>query len=332
MKVSALIPTYNRRAFVFRAIDSILAQTVTVDEIIVVDDGSTDGTLEAVRTHYGLRVKVFRQENRGVSAARSRAIQEAKGEWVAFLDSDDEWLPERNAAFLRAVSLVPDQVALIFGNTRFMIDHGEGNTVFGENGLSIDDDPTLFKDPLSEFVWDMNRSRPCVLQSSFIRRSVLTELGCFSEGLRHSEDFLAGLQIASQCWFAAIPSEVTRLHRTSDLSESSLEPRWNSNEDHRRASMLAYECGARTTGAKFWRTLHADAVRALCKWRAQNHLPIRRLARDQFKFGISAHSVFFFCGAMFGSHFFRAGFAVKRKLRALWAILSGPRFRALRSV
>lgn len=317
MKVSALIPTYNRRAFIFRAIDSVLTQTVPVDEIIVVDDGSTDGTQEAIRSHYGACIKVFRQENMGVSVARRRAIEEAHGEWIAFLDSDDEWLPERNAAFLRAASLVPKLVALIFGNTRFVTDQSEGNTVFDENGFMIDRDPYLLNDPLTELVWDMGRSRPCVLQSSFIRRSVLMDIGCFAEGLRHSEDFLAGLQIASGHSFAAIPFEVTRLYRTLALNESSLELTWDRNEDHRRAAMLGYAYAARTTSAKPWRALHEDAVRSLCKWRAQNGLPIRRLARDQFEFGVSARSVLFFCGAMLGPRFFRAGFAIKRRLRAL---------------
>ncbi len=135
MKVSALIPTYNRRNYIFRAIDSVLAQTVPVDEIIVVDDGSTDGTLEAIGSVYGPEVKVVRQENMGVSVARKRAIDEAQGEWVAFLDSDDEWLPERNAAFLRAISIVPPKVAWIFGNTRYVTDEGEGSTVFRDGRL-----------------------------------------------------------------------------------------------------------------------------------------------------------------------------------------------------
>jgi glycosyltransferase involved in cell wall biosynthesis len=249
--------------------------------------------------------------------ARRRAIEEARGDWIAFLDSDDEWLSERNAAFLRAASQVPERVALIFGNTRFITDHGEGNTVFSENRFVIDQDPYLFSDPLTDLVWDMGCSRPCVLQSSFIRRSVLMEIGCFSEGLRHSEDFLAGLQIATRHLFAAIPSEVTKLYRTLALNESSLELTWDRCEDHRRAAMLAYEYAARTTGAKYWRARHEYAVRGLCKWRAQNGLPIRRLARDQFKFHVSARSVLFFCGAMLGPRFFRAGFAIKRKLRAL---------------
>ena len=79
MKVSAVIPAFNRRHYIRRAIDSVLAQTVAVDEIIVVDDGSTDGTAEIVEANYGSRVRIARQQNAGVSGARRRGVQEAAG-------------------------------------------------------------------------------------------------------------------------------------------------------------------------------------------------------------------------------------------------------------
>jgi glycosyltransferase involved in cell wall biosynthesis len=301
--VSALIPTYNRRTLVFRAIDSVLAQTVPVDEIIVVDDGSTDGTVEAIRSRYGSCIKVLRQEeNTGEGGARRRAIEEAQGEWVAFLDS---------------ASAVPETVAWIFGDTEFITDKGGGGTIFGENGLVIDHGPHLFKHPLSEIVLDPGRPRACLLHSSFIRRSALIELKCFTEGLRVCPDYLAQMQAASRFAFAAIPAVVTRLYRTSDLRESSLEHNMRSSADHYRAIMLGSAVAAQTTGAKSWGRLHADSVRAFCKWRAQKGLPIRRLAVEQFRFGVSTRSVVFFGAAMLGAAFFRAGFAVKRKLRVI---------------
>ena len=107
MKVSALIPTYNRRAYVMRAIESVLSQSVPADEVIVVDDGSNDDTVEQVEGRFGSKVRVVRQENRGVSGARLRAIKEARGEWIAFLDSDDEWSPGRQAYLLEALKKLP---------------------------------------------------------------------------------------------------------------------------------------------------------------------------------------------------------------------------------
>ena len=105
-QVSVVIPTYNRAHILGRAIDSVLQQTHRDLELIIVDDGSSDGTAALVRGIEDPRVRYVHQQNRGVSAARNRGIAEARAEWLAFLDSDDEWLPqklERQFSALRGV-------------------------------------------------------------------------------------------------------------------------------------------------------------------------------------------------------------------------------------
>jgi len=92
--VSVIIPAYNAEHCIRRAIDSILAQSYEDFEVVVVDDGSTDGTAEVVK-QYGEKVKYIYQENAGVSVARNTGVAAAKGQWVAFLDADDEWLPDK---------------------------------------------------------------------------------------------------------------------------------------------------------------------------------------------------------------------------------------------
>src|SRR5581483_7287295 len=90
--VSIILPTYNRVDTIPRAVESVRRQTFTDWELIVIDDGSTDGTAERIN-NLDPRIRILRQENQGCYVARNRGIAEAKGRFIAFLDSDDEWLP-----------------------------------------------------------------------------------------------------------------------------------------------------------------------------------------------------------------------------------------------
>lgn len=92
--VSAIVPVYNGAQFIAETIDSILTQTRQVDELIVVDDGSTDDTASAV-AQFGTAVRYVRQDNQGPAAARNRGIAMANGTFLAFLDADDRWMPEK---------------------------------------------------------------------------------------------------------------------------------------------------------------------------------------------------------------------------------------------
>ncbi len=116
-KVSVIIPTFNRAHILGRAITSVLGQTDTDLELIVVDDGSSDDTAALIRKFPDPRLRYVQQpRNLGVSAARNRGIAEARGEWLAFLDSDDLWLPqklERQFAALKGVDCVASYCALL---------------------------------------------------------------------------------------------------------------------------------------------------------------------------------------------------------------------------
>ena len=297
VKVSALIPTYNRRKYVFRAIDSVLSQTVPVDEVIVVDDGSTDGTADAITARYDGKVRVVRQQNTGVSGARLRAIMEARGEWIAFLDSDDEWLPGRQSELLAVAEKLPPEVAWLFGDMRVLTDEGEGMTFFEKRGLVLTGHPQIFEDSLkvvypTQIAW---------FQGSLIRRNVLLETGCFEVGFHSHEDFLAGVQVACKYKFAGIPSIVTKCYRTSDLFASSITINGWNTPDHYRFLMIAVPLLMKKTGKRDpWAEYYAGAVRGLCKLRAAQGQSIRSLVMEQFRYGTSFKSVVFFCAAAFG--------------------------------
>ncbi|MHC4784098.1 MAG: glycosyltransferase family 2 protein [Planctomycetota bacterium] len=94
MKISVVIPAYNAEKHIARAIESVLAQTRPADEVIVIDDGSSDGTGDVVRS-FGDKVIFIQQENAGASVARNAGIEAATSDWIAFLDADDEWLPNK---------------------------------------------------------------------------------------------------------------------------------------------------------------------------------------------------------------------------------------------
>jgi glycosyltransferase involved in cell wall biosynthesis len=96
MKISVIIPVFNREKLIGRAVDSVLHQIRPADKIIVIDDGSTDATLSVLK-RYGDKITIIHQDNQGVSSARNRGIEHAFGDWIALLDSDDEWLPEKLA-------------------------------------------------------------------------------------------------------------------------------------------------------------------------------------------------------------------------------------------
>jgi glycosyltransferase involved in cell wall biosynthesis len=317
MTVSAIIPTYNRLAYIRRAVDSILAQTVPVDEIIVVDDGSTDGTAEAVEQWFGDRVRLIRQENTGVSGARRRGIREARGEWIAFLDSDDEWSPDRNMLLSEAASRLPADVAWLFGDLRVVTDEGPGQTLYEKHGLHVPESPHVFADSIRvQFPFQFG-----MLQGSWIRRSALIELHCFHIDLRSDDDLWAGFQVACHYRVAAIPEVVGTYFRTSDLNAGSVVFNGVHGPDHFRSRMLSFALVIESGrgGGDPWNLRYASEVRGLCKVLAARGLPVsRRLVLQQFQFGgLSAKGLVFSGLGMFGRRGIQAWNAIAGVRRQL---------------
>jgi glycosyltransferase involved in cell wall biosynthesis len=128
-KVSVIIPTYNRADKVRNAIESVLTQTFTDLEVIVVDDGSSDDTGKILEKVYGDRIRYYFQRNQGVSAARNKGIAEVRGEWVAFLDSDDRWEKDKLEWQFKALERFGPQCGACYTDVRFF-NHPETRTMF----------------------------------------------------------------------------------------------------------------------------------------------------------------------------------------------------------
>jgi glycosyltransferase involved in cell wall biosynthesis len=202
MRISTVIPTYNRARLLAAAIESVLAQTRPPDEILVVDDGSTDGT-PAVAARFGPLVRLLSQPNRGPAAARNHGLREARHEWIAFLDSDDLWAPTK---LEKQASLARKGGGLIVLCDSDSID-GEGRPLRGHHRRVHGGQVTarLFA---RTFV-----HTPAVLAQA----ALLQALGGFDESLRVCEDYDLWLRASLRTEFLLVPEPLLlrRVHAES---------------------------------------------------------------------------------------------------------------------
>jgi len=180
--ISVIIPAFNRAHTLPKALDSVLSQTLKPREIIVVDDGSTDETNAVLANYPGLCI--ISQDNRGVSAARNMGIKKAGGEWLAFLDSDDEWLKEKLEKQWDAIC-IDDK----------LICHTE--EIWIRNGQRVN--PMKKHKKFGGIIYE--RCLPlCVISPSsvMIHRSVFKDVGVFDESLEVCEDYDLWLRICAK--------------------------------------------------------------------------------------------------------------------------------------
>jgi glycosyltransferase involved in cell wall biosynthesis len=180
--VTVIIPTYNRGWIVKEAIDSVLEQDFSDFELIVVDDGSEDNTRQILGA-YANAITVFHQSNRGVSAARNRGIAEASGRLIAFLDSDDLWLPAK----------LKTQVKFFEKNADAMINQTQ--EIWIRNGMQVN--PKKRHHKFSGMIFERSLALCLVSPSAvMIRKSLFDTVGVFDERLPACEDYDLGLRIS----------------------------------------------------------------------------------------------------------------------------------------
>ncbi len=189
--ISVIIPAYNAEEYVGRAIDSVLAQTRQPDEIIVVDDGSTDNTAEVIKS-YGSKVCFIHQENGGASVARNTGIEAARSKWIAFLDADDEWLPEKLQLQIEHLRCNSDLV-WTYSNyfVRSAVDNKQTVAFVGARYESLLRGGNYFEDYLNVHVGLWIRTSTVV-----IKREILLDTGLFRVGQMWGQDTDMFLRIA----------------------------------------------------------------------------------------------------------------------------------------
>lgn len=214
--VTAIIPTYNRAAVVANAIRSALAQSPLSTEVIVIDDGSTDDT-PAVLESFGASIRVIRQPNRGVSAARNVGIRSAMGTWVAFLDSDDEWEPDKLAGQLDAAARNP-QIILHAANGTVHRGVAEQESVnfYAVRGKDWSSGEQRQLDNPLEWVLDAVFMTPGVMA----RRDHLLAIGGFDESLSMFEDLDLLARLALRGPFGVDSKPLFRVYRRGPAGQS----------------------------------------------------------------------------------------------------------------
>jgi glycosyltransferase involved in cell wall biosynthesis len=238
LKISVIIPAFNAEKYIVKAIESCLSQTCAPHEIIVIDDASTDRTA-AIAESFPSPVRVLRQEkNQGVSVARNRGVQASTGDWIAFLDADDWFLPEK-LELQRRCAVENEQTVLIYTGYRMIAVDGSERDA-------------RFISPRE--LWPMLRYRdPILLSSVMLRREAFDAVDGFEPSLCVTEDWDLWLKLASRYsveLFAAIPEPLLVYRRvTGSLSSSSM------RYFYQRHSIIEGSClsGTSAISRLFWR-------------------------------------------------------------------------------
>jgi glycosyltransferase involved in cell wall biosynthesis len=214
-KVSVVIPTYNRAAKVRNAIESVLAQTVSDLEVIVVDDGSSDGTSSSLEENFGDRIRYYAQANQGASVARNKGIMEARGTWIAFLDSDDVWEKEKLEWQFRALERFGPRCGGCYTDIRFF-NHPETRTMFQMAEESTRHEGTIGVNTnvLKLLVRPGGAGMVVCLSSFLTRADVARSTGGFDPKLLFSEDSEFLFRLAMLTGFCYVNRPLVRFDRS----------------------------------------------------------------------------------------------------------------------
>ncbi len=242
-KVSVVIPTYNRAEKVCKAVASVLGQSFTNLEVIVVDDGSSDGTHEKLRQAFGDRIRYYFQSNQGVSVARNRGIDEARGDYVAFLDSDDLWEKDKLEWQLKALDQFNSRCGACYTDVSFF-NHSETRTMFqlAEDNYRHTGEMGVNSEALRLLVKPGGAGMVVCLSSLLARRDAVKELGGFDTLLLYSQDSEFMFRLAMSTGFCYVTRPLVLFDRAPvEDRHVGVSSAWNKLDFFLRDSQLRLE-------------------------------------------------------------------------------------------
>jgi glycosyltransferase involved in cell wall biosynthesis len=198
--ISVIMPCFNAEAHILRGVSSALEQSFDNVELIVVNDGSTDRSLEILQQVKDHRLRIIDHSNRGVGAARNRGLEESSGEYLAFLDTDDSWHPNCLEILHDKLKSYPSAKLAYCGWQNIGLPGGRGEPYI----------PPEYEGPEK---WEkLLRACPWPIHAALVRREVVFEAGCFKEGLAHAEDYRLWLNIAASGFIVRVPEVLAYYH------------------------------------------------------------------------------------------------------------------------
>lgn len=242
-KVSVVIPTYNRANKVGKTIESALAQTVADLEVIVIDDGSSDDTGLVLREAFGDRIRYFAQPNQGASVARNRGIEQARGEWIAFLDSDDLWEKDKLEWQLKALERFQPQCGGCYTDTKFF-NYPEPRTLFqlAESSYRHTEEMGINADVLRLLVRPGGAGMLVCLSSFMIRTDEAKATRGFDRKLLYSQDSEFMFRLAMQTEFCYVNRPLVWFDRSpAEIRHVGVSAEWNRREFFLKDSQLRLE-------------------------------------------------------------------------------------------
>jgi len=241
--VSVVIPTYNRAEKVRKCVESVLAQSFTDLEIIVVDDGSSDKTEQTLQHAFGDRIRYYFQPNQGVSVARNKGIEEARGEWIAFLDSDDLWEHGKLEAQLKALQQFGPECGACYTDVRFF-NHLETRTMFqlAEDNYRHENAMGVNREVLRLLVRPGGAGMVVCLSSLLASREAIITMGGFDPSLLYSEDSEFMFRLAMHTGFCYVNSPLVLFDRSPvEERHVGVSSAWNQVEFFLHDSQLRLE-------------------------------------------------------------------------------------------